>query len=135
MKTPVLRLGWSASLFDLGTELTGVLATFQIGSEIRGVEDLSQDAVHLALYEDAPTVAQYLGVAGVQVDATLRTPFAPAIPRDETAVILLHRSPERYVLVILGDTPAALREMVTSLNSGRFREGLVSDFVGVYKTQ
>ena len=123
-----------ADLFDVGTELKSMLSAFQTDSEFRGVEDLTRDTVFLGLYEDSPDMAQYLEVAGIQVDDTLRTPFTPDIATERTAIILLHRTQERHVLVILGDSQGALADMVGRLRSGRFRSGLVSEFLGVYRS-
>ena len=122
-----------ADLFDVGTELKSMLSGFQKVSEIRGVEDLTRDTVFLGLYEDSPEVAQYLEVAGVQVDDALRTPFSPDISIRGTAIILLHRTEERHVLVILGESPRALADMVGQLRTGGFRGGLVSELLGVYR--
>ena len=121
-----------SSLFDAGTAMKASLDVFQIGSNIVGVEDITRDTVFLGLYEDASDVAQYLAIAGIRVDSSLRTPFTPDIDREGTAFILLHSSPERNILAILGNSQAAVADMMDRLNSGTFRAGLVSDFVGVY---
>ena len=118
------------SLFDVGTRVKSLVTAFEIGSEIRGVESLSKDTVFLGLYDDAHAVAQYLDVAGVQVNDTLRT---PDIPIRGTAVVLLHQDRERQVLVVLADNERVLQTMVSFLKSGAYREGLVSDFLGVYQ--
>jgi len=47
---------------------------------------------------------------------------------------MLNSGPERQVLVILGDSESALRDVVVRLSRGSFRDGLVGDFVGVYRT-
>ena len=122
-----------SSLFDAGTAMKASLDVFQIGSNIVGVEDITKDTVYLGLYEDASDVAQYLAIAGIRVDSSLRTPFTPDIDREGTAFILLHSSPERNILAILGNSQAAIADMMDRLNSGTFRAGLVSDFVGVYR--
>ena len=121
-------------LFDLAAQVKGMLADFQTASNIRGVEDITKDTLFLGLYQDSPQVAQYLEVAGIQLDGVLRTPFTPNIERRDTAIILLHRGQERHVLVILGDSEDALRDAVSLLTSGRFMDCLVGDFVGVYRT-
>ena len=121
-------------LFDLAARVKGMLAEFQTASNIRGVEDITKDTLFLGLYDDSAQVAQYLEVAGIQLDGVLRTPFTPDIARRDTAIILLHRGQERHVLVILGDSEDALRDAVSLLTSGSFRDGLVGDFVGVYRT-
>ena len=88
--------------------------------------------MHVGLFDDASQVVQYLDIAGVQVDGTLRTPFTPDIATDGTAVMLLHRSPVRNVLVLLGDSESTLARLVRDLSSGNFRRGLVDDLVGVF---
>ena len=123
-----------SSLFDLGTEVKALLSVFQIASEITGIEDITKDTLFLGIYEDASEVAQYLEIAGIRVDSSLRTPFSPAIDRQGTAFILLHAAPERHVLAVLGDSQSAVAEMVERLGLGDFRSGLVSDLVGVYRT-
>ena len=72
---------------------------------------------------------------GVSVGETLSLSFAPDIPLEGTAIILLYRSGDRDVLVILANEPEALVGPVKALGSGNFRNGLVDDFVGVYKTE
>ena len=121
-----------ATLFDLGADVRSLLSGFQITSEIQGLEDLEKDAVYLGLYDSARDVAQYLSVAGIQIDDTLRTPFTRDIPAGEAAIILLHQSQQRQVLIVLGNSERALADMVRRLVTGQFRVGLVSDFLGVY---
>ena len=123
------------SLFDVGTTLKTRLSRFQIGSELRGVEDLNKDTVYLGLYRDSADVVQYLDVAGVEVDDTLRTPFTPDIPAVGTSVIVRHRTREREVLVILGHSRAALVDTLDRLQTGTFRNGLVGDLIGVYRSR
>ena len=124
-----------SSLFKEGTEIRALLSDFLIGSEIVGNEDITKDTVFLGLYQDAPSVGQYLAIAGIQVDDSLRTPFTPALEREGTALILLHNGTDRRVLVILGESEASVGELVSKLDFGNFQTGLVSDFVGVYRTQ
>jgi hypothetical protein len=124
-----------SSLFTVGTEVKSMLAEFQLASEIRGVEDLTRDAVYVGLYDDASNVTQYLDVVRVRVADILRTPFTSDIPLVGTGIILLHRGQERNALVILGDSPGTLADLVKRLGSGNFRDGLVADFVGVYRTR
>ena len=123
-----------ASLFDVGTQLKSTLSDFHVRSEVRGIEDLTRDTVFLGLYEDSAAVAQYLDIAGVHVDDTLRTLFTPDIDTSSTAIVLLHKTQERYVLVVLGSSRRSLDDMVRRLGSGQFKFGLVSDFLGVYRT-
>ena len=121
-----------ADLLDTGTRLRSVLAGAQIESEFQSVEDLTKDTVFLGLYQDSLSVAQYLDVAGVQVDGALRTPFTADITAEGTGILLLHKSNRRHVLVVLGDRLESLRSVVGRLGSGAFTSGLVSDSLGVY---
>ena len=122
-----------ADIFDVGTQVRSMLSSFHIASEPRAVEDLANDTVFLGLYQDSADVAQYLEVAGVHVGDTLRTPFTPDIVIEGTAIVLLHTSSDRQVLVVLGDSQAQLAQTVAALGSGQFRSGLVSDSLGVFK--
>jgi hypothetical protein len=123
-----------SSLFDVGASLKSLLSDFQIDSEVRGVEDITEDTVYLGLYEDSSDVAQYLGLAGIQIDGALRTPFTRAIERGGTGLVLLSAGQDRHVLVVLADSEDSLGSIVSQLRSGDFRDGLVADFVGVYRT-
>ena len=120
-------------LFDTGALLRSALSDAQIRSDFRGVENLNRDTVFLGLYQDSLAVTQYLDVAGVEVDDTLRTPFTPDIAFEGTAVLLLHQGVDRRVLVVLAGDPEDLRSMVGRLESGTFRDGLVGDLLGVYQ--
>ena len=120
------------SLLDAGVGMTSVLSGFQVASEIRNVPNPNSDLVYLGLYDDAPSVAQYLQLAGVEVGDELRTPFTPAIARDESAVAVLYEDEQRGVLIVLGDTPEDVDRVLRQLENGSFRQGLVGDFVGVY---
>ena len=121
------------SLLNIGLQVKNGLLAYGLPSQIRGVEDVSRDTVFLGLYEDALQVSQYMQAAGVRVDDTLGTPFAPDLDLERTAVIVLDRSQDRYVLVVLADTPETLTDTVIRLISGEYRGDLVSDFVGVRK--
>ena len=123
-----------SGLVDAGAQMQGVLEDRAVEAAIKGVEDLDRDSVYLGLYEDSANVAQYLQLAGVQIDSAIRTPFAPDMAPEGTAVAILHRSAERQVLIILGDTPDSLTGVLDRLDAGTIRDGLLGDFVGVYKT-
>ena len=120
------------SLLDSATALRGLLSEADIDSSVKGVEDYGRDTVFLGLYEDALPVSQYLELAGVQVGDTLRTPFTQGGDAAGTAVLLLHEALDRRVLLALADQPATLRRLVGRLETGAFRDGLVSDVLGVY---
>ena len=121
-------------LFDIGARLKSLLSISRVASELRGVEDMANDTVFLGLYQDRLAVSQYLDAAGVQVDdESLRTPFTAEIDTQGTALLLVHEGHARRVLVLLGDTPRALESLLDRLRLGLFREGLVSDSLGVYR--
>jgi hypothetical protein len=134
-KSDVEILLGRASLFQVATNLRNELSLKAVSSEVQGVEDLTRDTVYVGLYEDSAAVVQYLDIAGIQVSGTLRTPFTPDIATDQTALLLLHRSAGRNVLVILGDSESTLTRLIRDLSSGAFRRGLVNDVVGVYAFQ
>ena len=134
-KSDVEILIGRASLFQVATNLRNELAIMTVPSEVQGMEDLTKDTVYLGLYDDSPGVVQYLDIAGIQVDGMLRTPFTPDIATEQTALLLLHRSTARNVLVILGDSESTLTKLIKELSSGAFRRGLVNDLVGVYGFQ
>ncbi len=121
------------SLLNTGLQLKNGLSSYRLDSRISAAENLSRDTVFLGLYDDAPQVSQYLQAAGVRVDDTLGTLFAPELDLTGTAIIVLDRSQSRYALTVLADTPETLSNAVISLFSGEFRGNLVSDFVGVRK--
>ena len=87
----------------------------------------------LGLYEDASLVGQYLQAAGIRVDDTLGTSFAPELELQNTAVTVLEQGEGRNILIILSDTPATLAGAAARLISGEFRADLVSDFVAIRK--
>ena len=122
------------SLFQLGTDVKGLLAQAQITSGLGEIENTTRDTVFLGLYDDSHQVSPYLQTSGVQVGSTLNVPSLSNIPLSGTSLILLNRSQDRHVLVVLGDSEAALADAVERLESGGFRAGLMGEFVGVYKT-
>lgn len=124
-----------SSLLDLGTEFKSNLAGLEVDSRLRGVEDVARDTVFIGLYEDSPRVSRYLSAAGIQIGENIRTPATPELVSDDTSIVLLNRSQDRHVLVVLAPSADSLRHTVGLLFSGDFRTGLVDDFVGVYKTE
>ena len=124
-----------ASLVDAGTDLRNLMSFFQIDAEFQAVEDLSADTVFLGLYDDSSHVVQYLHVAGIEVDEAIRTPFTDDISKDGTAFVLLHRTRDRHVLVILASSEGTLGNVIGLFGSGGFKSGLVDELVGVYGTR
>ena len=84
-----------SEVFDVGGDLKDGLAEFRINASVRGVEDITTDTIYVGLYEDATDVAQYLELAGPDVDDVIRTPFTSDIQREQTAIIMLNSSPDR----------------------------------------
>ena len=121
-----------SSLFDAATDFKALISSFQMGAEIVGVEDFTRDTVYLGLYEDSSDVVQYLDVAGIEVGDVLRTPFTPDIPAVGTSIVVLNRSQQRNVLVVLGHSEAEVFKMIARLSRDFFRSGLVGELVGVY---
>ena len=132
LRDEVAILLGSAGLYETGARMRQVLADARVTSEIRGVEDATKDAVFLGLYQDSLSVTQYLDIAGVQVGDTLRTPFMKGIDAEGTAVLVLHQSNDRRVLIVLADEPQALRRIVDRLAFGTFEDGLATNHLGVY---
>ncbi|MDE2788214.1 MAG: hypothetical protein OXL37_16360, partial [Chloroflexota bacterium] len=118
-------------LLGSGAKLKDGLEDYGISADIRGTEDVSRDTVFLGLHDDALQVRQYLQAAGVRVDDAVSMPFGLELDPDGTAVTVLDREGGRHVLILLGDTPAALDRAVTRLLSGGFRSDLVSEVTGV----
>ena len=116
-------------LLDLASDVGAEVSNYRVATD----EDITRDTVFLGLYDDAAEVAQYLQLAGVQLDGSLRTPFTADMDTAGTGVVLLHAGPERHALVVLADSRESLDSLVSRLRSGEFRDGLVGDFVGVYR--
>lgn len=116
----------SSALIGQGTAAKALLADFQKNARV--------DTLYLGLYQDASDVAQYLEVAGIRVDDSLRTPFTPDLDKEDTGLMLFHEGVDRNVLIILGDSEKSIANVVELLESSEFQSGLVSDFVGVYRT-
>ena len=123
----------SSGLLNVGLQAKAGLAAYGVSSEIPSAEDVSNDTIFLGLYEDAPQVSQYLQVAGIRVDDTLGTAFAPELELQNTAITLLDQGQGRDMLIILADTPEILAAAAARLISGEFRADLVSDFVAIRK--
>ena len=122
-------------ILNTGLQLKSGLAGRLVASEFTSLDDPSRDSVFLGLYEDAAQVDQYLQVAGVRVDDTLGTAFAPELELAGTTLMVLDQGQDRDMLVILADTPATLNNAVARLLSGQFRTDLVSDFVALRKIE
>ena len=120
-----------SELLTAGTLLKSGLAGMGITANISGVEDVSRDTVFLGLHEDAPLVSRYLQGAGVSVGEVLTARFIPDLELKDTSITILEREQERYVLIILAETPEVMEKAIERLLEGEFRGDLVSKFAGV----
>ena len=123
------------SLVNAGTSLRSTFGLSQIPAELREEEDLAADTVFLGLFDNAGLAGSYLEANGIRIDGSVTLPGVADIPPEGTAVIALVRSQDRQILVILADSGETLSDAVTRLTSGKFQDGLVNDYVGVYKTE
>ena len=120
------------SLLELGAGLRRTLAGFQIDAQVRNSETQGNDLVFLGLYDDSLPVERYLNLAGVQVGETLRTPFTPDLEPRGAALFSLQEQDGRHILIILADTPETLADATARLDSGEFRDIIVSDGLGMF---
>lgn len=123
------------SLIDAVAATRSLLGTMSIPAELRDLEDVASDTIFLGLYQDSARALQYLEASGVRVGDELSISSASGIPLEDTSIIVLNRSQDRHVLVVLADSSESLTDAIERLASGKFRSGLVDDFVGVYKTE
>ena len=122
-------------LISQGARMKQVLGSKGITSQLRGTENVGRDTVFLSLFDNHASVSRYLEANGVRIGETLATPFASGISLEERSVMLLDRSGERDVLVIVADTSDGLGSAINLLNLGTFRNGLVDDITGVFETR
>ena len=118
-------------LLGSAANLKNGLEEYGISADIQGTEDVSRDTVFLGLHDDALQVRQYLQAAGVRVDDTVGMPSGLEFDRAGTTLTVLDREGGRHVLILLADTPTALKGAVSALLSGGFRSDLVSEVIGV----
>ena len=119
------------SLLELGASMRRTLSAFQINAEVRNSESPGKDLIFLGLYEDAVQVDRYLNLAGIQVGETLRTPFTPDLDPQGAAIISLQAQEGRHILIVLADTLDSLADATARLDSGAFRDVIVSDSLGI----
>ena len=120
-----------ASLLELGAGLRRTLSNFQIDAQVRNSESTGKDLIFLGLYDDAVQVERYLNLAGIQVGETLRTPFTPDLDPQGAAIISLQAQDARHILIVLADTLDSLADTTARLDSGEFRDVIVSDSLGI----
>jgi len=122
------------SLLGLGAGLRQTLSKFQIDAQVKNIESLGQDLIFLGLHDDAVQVERYLNLAGIQVGETLRTPFTPDMDPQNATIISLQAQDDRHILIVLADTFDNLADAMERLDSGEFRDVIVSDSMGIIVT-
>ncbi len=113
-----------------------VLGRKGVSARLQGAENVSRDTVFLSLFGSHDAVSRYLDAYDITVsDETFAASFASGIPREDRALLLLHRSGERDVLIILAESDEGLDSVIAGLERDTFREGLVDDITGVFDTK
>ncbi len=107
------------------------LSDFQIEAEVKNSESPEKDLIFLGLHGDAVQVERYLNLAGIQVGEALRTPFSPDLESEGAALISLQVQDGRHILVVLADTLETLANATALLESGEFRDVIVSKLLGI----
>ena len=120
-----------ASLLELGAGLRQALSRLQIDAQVKNREEPGKDLIFLGLYDDAVQAERYLNLAGIQVGDTLRTPFTPDLQPQGSALISLQAQDGRHILILLADTVGTLSDATDLLESGKFRDVIVSDSLGI----
>lgn len=123
----------SESLIGEAQSLRSLLSGFERVSVVKSEESFLNETAFLGLWQDYSKVEHYLSSAGIVIGKTIQTPFTGDIPAEGTALLYLDRSQERNVLIVLGDTDEAVGRVIDMLGSGEFRQGLVSDRLGIYR--
>ncbi|MCH7738422.1 MAG: hypothetical protein IH872_13605 [Chloroflexi bacterium] len=119
------------SLLELGAGLRRTLSSFQIDAQVKNREQPGEDLIFLGLFDDAAQAERYLGQAGIQVGETISTPFSPDLDPKGTALISLQAQDDRHILIVLADTLDTLADATARLESGEFRDVIVSELLGV----
>jgi len=65
------------------------------------------------------------------VSETIRTPFTPELQPGGSALISLQSEDSRHILIVLADSLETMGEVAARLESGSFRDVIVSDSLGV----
>ncbi|MBI4233054.1 MAG: hypothetical protein HY686_01280 [Chloroflexi bacterium] len=122
------------SLLDSSGAVRALLAGSEGQVRLQDSDTLERDTVFVGLLGDTMPVAHWLASGGVRVsEGLLRTSFTPAIPVDGAGLLFLYRDADRYVLLVLADRRETLGRLVDHLRTGKYREGLVGDMLGVYR--
>ena len=119
------------SLLELGAGMRRALSSFQIDAQVRNREQPGEELIFLGLFDDAVQAERHLRQVGIQVGETLRTPFSPDLDPQGSAIISLQSQEDRHILIVLADTVDTLRDATARLESGAFRDVIVSEMLGV----
>ena len=121
----------SQSLLELGAGMRRTLSSFQIDAQVRHSEQPGEDLIFLGLFDDAVQAERHLTQVGIRVGETLRTPFSPDLDPQGSAIISLQSQDDRHILIVLAETVDTLRDAIARLESGEFRDVIVSEMLGV----
>lgn len=115
--------------------LRNILSTFEKTAEVKERENFLRETAFLGLWQDSSKVEHYLISAGLRVGQKIQTPFTSDISAEGAALLYLHQSQGRNMLVLLGENKEIVEEVMDRLRTGEFRQGLVSDKLGLYRIE
>ncbi len=122
-------------LIEGAQSLRSVLSGFERVAEVKNEESFLRETAFIGLWQDAPKVEHYLSLAGLRIGQKIQTPFTSDIPAEGTGLVYLHQSQGRNVLIILGESKEVVEQVINSLGTGGFRQGLVNDRIGIYSLE
>lgn len=121
----------SPALLDLGAGMRRTLSSFQIEAQVKNSESPGEDLIFLGLFDDALKVERYLNLEGIQVGESIRTPFTPDLEPAGSVLISMQAQGDRHILIVLAENKEALASATAQLESGAFRDMIVSRSLGV----
>lgn len=122
-------------LIEGAQSLRSILSSFERVAEVKNEESFLRETAFIGLWQDSPKVEHYLSLAGLSIGQKIQTPFTSDIPAEGTSLVYLHQSQGRNVLIILGESKEAVELVINRLGTGEFRQGLVSDRLGIYRLE
>lgn len=120
-------------LIEGSQSLRGILSSFERVAEVKDEESFLRETAFIGLWRDSPKVEHYLSQAGLRIGQKIQTPFTSDVPAEGTALLYLHQSQGRNVLVLLGENKEVVERVVAMLGTGEYRQGLVNDRLGIYR--
>lgn len=122
-------------LIEGAQSFRGILSNYERISEVKNEESFLKDTAFVGLWRDFPGVEHYLSQAGIMIGQKIQTPFTSDIPAEGTALLYLDQTQGRNVLIVLGDSKDVVEGVIAMLGTGDFRQGLVSDSLGIYRSE